>query len=919
MVSKSGSGKKSGSTCTGDAGSEDLLVAELKKRVAVLENELRLKHDSNSPDITERKRTEEALRKSEEKYRELVENANSIIIRWDKQGNLTFFNEYAENLFGYSEDEILGRNVVGTIVPLSESTGRDLAATMEDIERYPERYKSHVNENLCKNGERVWIAWTNKAIRDEHGNVIEILSVGNDITERKRVEEELASAHALINTLLEQAPIGFTYLDRELRYVLINEKLAEMNGIPAADHIGKHVQDTVPKLAPMIQKIADQMLETGLPVKDVEFSGDTSAMPGVKRYWNVSWYPVHDKGTIVGFGAVAEEVTERKLTEQALQSERLQLLSIFDSIDEVIYVADPYTHEILYANRAMQDKFGKSLTGGICYREIQGKDAPCEFCTNGIILSKKVEPYRWEFHNPTVNRDFDIVDRIIQWPDGRDVRFEIALDITERKRANEALRESEEKFRVLAETSPAAIFLYQGEKYVYVNPMAETLTGYSKDELLTGDAWEWIHPDFLELVKGRARKRQLGEKLPCQYEVKYRAKDGRKGWVDFAAGQIEYQGKPAGLAAAFDVTKRKQAEKALIRERYILTKSQEVAHLGNWAWNVETGELTGSDENYRIYGYEPGEVKPTPEWVLSRVHPEDRTAAADFIVARATDGKWGSMDFRIIRPNGSVVYVNSIVDKAVRDKTGKVTRLYGITQDITKRKKAEDELKAAKLQAELYVDLMGHDINNMHQVALGYLELARDLSTGADQAEFLDKSVEVLRRSTELIGNVRKLQKLREDVFQVRDVDVCSVLADIQSEYSAVSDKTIALNMNGHDHCIVQANELLHDVFSNLMNNAVKHTGDGTEITVDLNIIENYGKRFCRVAVEDNGPGIPDNSKGRIFNRMHKGTARGMGLGLYLVRTLVDDYNGRVWVEDRVQGDHTKGARFVVMLPAIKK
>ena len=126
-----------------------------------------------------------------------------------------------------------------------------------------------------------------------------------------------------------------------------------------------------------------------------------------------------------------------------------------------------------------------------------------------------------------------------------------------------ALRESENKFRVLAETSPAAIFLYQGEKYLYVNPMAETLTGYSRDELLTEDAWGWIHADFRDLVRERAIRRQRGELLPTRYEVKYCSKDGREGWVDFTAGLIEYGGKPAGLAMAFDVSERKRAEDAI--------------------------------------------------------------------------------------------------------------------------------------------------------------------------------------------------------------------------------------------------------------------------------------------------------------------------------------------------------------------
>ena len=109
----------------------------------------------------------------------------------------------------------------------------------------------------------------------------------------------------------------------------------------------------------------------------------------------------------------------------------------------------------------------------------------------------------------------------------------------------------------------------------------------------------------------------------------------------------------------------------------------------------------------------------------------------------------------------------------------------------------------------------------------------------------------------------------------------------------------------------------MHDVFANLVSNAINHTGDETVISVDLEMEGEMGSRYCLVSVEDDGPGIPDDCKDRIFNRMLKGTtrAKGTGLGLYLVRTLVESYGGQAWAEDRVPGDHRKGAKFVVMLP----
>ena len=147
----------------------------------------------------ERKEAEEALRRSEAKYRELVQNANSLIIRFDTQGRLTFFNEFAQQFFGYSENEILGRKITDTILPSMDSTGRDLATELNDFFNFPEKFKTNELENTRRNGERCWIAWTNRPIRDEQGNVVEFLCVGLDISERKQARRQIQNlTHELL-------------------------------------------------------------------------------------------------------------------------------------------------------------------------------------------------------------------------------------------------------------------------------------------------------------------------------------------------------------------------------------------------------------------------------------------------------------------------------------------------------------------------------------------------------------------------------------------------------------------------------------------------------------------------------------------------------------------------------------------------
>ena len=137
----------------------------------------------------QREKAAVALRDSESKYRELVRNANSAIIRWKRDGTIAFFNEYAQKFFGYSAEEVIGRKI-NILVPERESTGGSLAGLVQNLVNNPEKYVNNINENILRDGGRVWMAWTNRPIFDRDGQLLEILAVGIDITERKRMELE---------------------------------------------------------------------------------------------------------------------------------------------------------------------------------------------------------------------------------------------------------------------------------------------------------------------------------------------------------------------------------------------------------------------------------------------------------------------------------------------------------------------------------------------------------------------------------------------------------------------------------------------------------------------------------------------------------------------------------------------------------
>jgi PAS domain S-box-containing protein len=179
----------------------------------------------------------------------------------------------------------------------------------------------------------------------------------------------------------------------------------------------------------------------------------------------------------------------------------------------------------------------------------------------------------------------------------------IDRDVTSRKQAEEALRESEEKFRLLAETSPAAILIYQDDRYVYVNPAAESLTGYRRAELLPQAPGEVVHPNFRQHVREMAARRARGEGTPTHYELKILTKDGRERWMDSETVSIMYGNRPAGLVIAFDVTERKRAEEAL-REWTATLESrvaERTAELEQRARQLQklTLELTEAEERER--------------------------------------------------------------------------------------------------------------------------------------------------------------------------------------------------------------------------------------------------------------------------------------------------------------------------------
>ena len=153
-------------------------------------------------------RIRDLLRKSEVRYQDLLDSANSIVLRVDPHGTIRFINNSGAAFFGFTPEDLVGKELIGTILPRKSRSGRDLGQMIGDVMQNPEEYEVNVNENMKRDGERVWIAWTNRAIRDDKGRLTEMLCIGHDITDRKTNLEDPSGSTPWISTFLEGTDIS---------------------------------------------------------------------------------------------------------------------------------------------------------------------------------------------------------------------------------------------------------------------------------------------------------------------------------------------------------------------------------------------------------------------------------------------------------------------------------------------------------------------------------------------------------------------------------------------------------------------------------------------------------------------------------------------------------------------------------------
>jgi PAS domain S-box-containing protein len=396
--------------------------------------------------------------------------------------------------------------------------------------------------------------------------------------------EGAAAALALLDTLFSYSTVGFGFVDSGLRYVRINATLAAINGLPPEEHVGRTISEVLPELAAILEPLFLRVLETGEPVLGLEVSGETAAAPGVTRHWLTNYYPVRPGGGApLGVGIVVTEVTERKRAEieareaeeRLLRAQRAAGLGTWDwdlttgrviwseGIYELLGLApgsfepsfDRWSQFVLPEDA---ERVRKAAEGAIA----RGGDFAADF-----RVRRADGEVRW----------LASVGRVEAGPDGVARRMTgVNIEITERKLAEERLRESEERFHRLVEVSPDAVAVHAGGVILFINTAGARLLGAEGPEQIVGRAVaEFIHPDYHAAVRERIEKLSGGVTSPPQ-EIRFVRLDGSDVYGELASAPLLYQGRPAIQAVVRDVTRRRQAEEE--RER-LLREAQEANRL----------------------------------------------------------------------------------------------------------------------------------------------------------------------------------------------------------------------------------------------------------------------------------------------------------------------------------------------------
>ena len=738
----------------------------------------------------------------------------------------------------------------------------------------------------------------------------------------------------LLRTVINNLPDAVYAKDAQGRKTLANPVDLEHIGLSEAEVLGKTDSEVFPpEIAAPYEADDQQVLQTGQPVIDhqeMAFSRD-----GRKRWLLTTKLPLRDDdGQIVGLIGIGRNITDHKESEAALRESEAKYRRLIENAAEAIFVAqdgrllfvNPRTEKIsgYPAEALIRQPFldfvhpdDRQMVAANARKRLEGELAESSYT---FRILHPAQGIRWVELNAVR----------IDW-EGRPATLNFLTDITERRQAEAALRESEATNRAMLNALPDIMFLFNRDGvYLDYHAYDESMLA-APPEAFLGKSFRDVLPGSLsdQFDESIARAYQTRQMQMMEYTLEI---PGGTKYFEARLNPIDDQ---RALAIVRDITDSKRAAEALRQSEALLSASQKMAHLGSWELNLETNQLTWSDEIYRIFGLEPQGFEATYEAFLDLIHPDDRDRVASAYSESIADGSDGyTIEHRIVRPSsGDIRHVQEMCEH-FRDGSGQIVRSIGMTQDITERKRAEEEwdkMQAQLTQAQKMESVgrlaggVAHDFNNMLGVILGHAEMALEqlgpLNKASDGLKEIQKAAE---RSADLTRQL--LAFARKQTVSPKVLNLNETVEGMLKMLRRLIGEHIDLVWHpGADLWPVRMDpSQIDQILANLCVNARDAIGAVGKVTIETATrvfdgaycADNMGflaGDYLMLTVSDDGYGMDKETVAHVFEPFFttKAVGKGTGLGLATVYGIVRQNHGFI----NVYSEPDQGTTFNIYLP----
>lgn len=647
------------------------------------------------------------VRESEQRLSLALNAAGLGTWDWNVRTSEQVFDRRWAEMLGYSPDEITrGFDSWKALVHPDDLQGsrQAMKAHLEGSTPYYEQEQ----RLRTKSGEWKWILSRGKIVeRDENGKPLRVAGTHLDITERKTAQEELQKREARLMEAESIGKMGNWEWNTQTGKVYWSQGIYEIFEVSPEEFIPSyenHLEFVPTEDREGYEKTVQRCLSSGEPfvyeMRLVATSGRA------KILWVRGYVKLDEEEQHIGLRGTVQDITDLKKAEQALRESEAQKQAILDGITtNMAFVNEKL--EILWINKTAADSVGKpasEMVGRKCHEYWANPEKPCDNCPTVKAFESR-QSQHVEIVTPD-GRVWDEKGEPVFDENGNILGvIEIAQDITARKQAEEALRQSEERYRRMVETASEGIWVVDNElRMTLVNPRAAEMLGYSAEEMLGRTIDSFLFPEDLEAHDERMEIRRSGGDQV--YELRIRRKDGKSLWAIVSATALkDKEGNFSGALAMFiDITKLKRLERNLrgAEERFRLV--MEATNDGIWDWDMTSDRVYRSPRFMAMMGEEATDLMGRAGDWHHRIHPEDwPMVRGELDASRTGQQPFRQMEFRIIKKSGEMVWILSRGKVVARDETGKPTRMVGAHTDITEQKEIERKLREHQNQLQAIV------------------------------------------------------------------------------------------------------------------------------------------------------------------------------------------------------------------------